>query len=173
MLRIEGKETVHFEAKLARGGLPRSLWETYSAFANSDGGEILLGIEERPDKTLREALVNCLVNADYDLPRGVVVVRNRDGWALSNPGGFRVPIATAMSGGISDPRNATLLKMFSLIDIGERSGHGIPMIDASWKAQDWPAIECREEFAPERTTIILMMPERVKHRGKAAIKKRR
>ena len=27
MLRIESRETVHFEAKLARGGLPRSLWE--------------------------------------------------------------------------------------------------------------------------------------------------
>ena len=27
MLRIESRETVHFEAKLARGGLPQSLWE--------------------------------------------------------------------------------------------------------------------------------------------------
>ena len=52
MLRIDSRETVHFEAKLARGGLPRSLWETYSAFANTDGGTIALGVKERPDKTL-------------------------------------------------------------------------------------------------------------------------
>lgn len=44
-------ERITLECKAAQGGLPNSLWNSYSAFANTIGGTILLGIEEHLKET--------------------------------------------------------------------------------------------------------------------------
>lgn len=44
-------ERVMLECKLAKAEVPKSVWETYSAFANTIGGLILLGVEEHKKET--------------------------------------------------------------------------------------------------------------------------
>ena len=41
-------EHIHLECKKAETKLPGAVWETYSSFANTDGGVILFGVEEHP-----------------------------------------------------------------------------------------------------------------------------
>ena len=43
-------EQINFETKKAENTIPKSVWETYSAFANTIGGYILLGISEENGK---------------------------------------------------------------------------------------------------------------------------
>ena len=54
--QLELKENHEYECKLAANGLPVSMWETYSSFANTDGGTIFLGIKEHRDSFTVEGL---------------------------------------------------------------------------------------------------------------------
>jgi len=51
-------ESADWEFKSAKGGFPASVWETYSAMANTDGGTIVLGISEATEGFLVEGLKN-------------------------------------------------------------------------------------------------------------------
>ena len=96
-----------------------------------------------------------MINADYYGRQGLVIIKKKDIITLSNPGGFRIDVDAAKSGGVSDPRNSTLIKMFNLINIGERAGSGIPNIFSVWKKQGWSAPVINETFDPDRITLSL------------------
>ena len=73
-------------------------------------------------------------------------------------------------GGISDPRNKVLLKMFNLVDVGERAGSGVPNIFNTWADEDWVEPVIEEQFNPYRT--ILMLDFKKSDRKKVTEKKR-
>jgi ATP-dependent DNA helicase RecG len=102
LVQLDWTEGDDLEFKSAQGGLPKSLWETYSAMANSHGGVILLGVEDngrvsgvREPKKLKKAFwdtvnnrgkVNLNLCSDADLAE----VPNPSGLILA----IRVPQAT-------------------------------------------------------------------------------
>lgn len=104
---------------------------------------------------VREALINSIVNADYYAQGGIVIIKKAGELSISNPGSFRIDISDAKSGGVSDPRNSGLMKMFALINIGRRSGSGIPSIFRLWRELSLKEPIITESFAPERITLSL------------------
>ena len=117
------------------------------------GGE---RIDDTPvHEALREALANCLINTDFYGVRGVVIRKEPDKLILENPGYIRTGKVQMRKGGESDPRNKALMKMFNLINIGERAGSGVPNIFNVWGDEGWVEPVIEEQFDPDRTILSL------------------
>ena len=95
---------------------------------------------------LREAVVNALVNADYRITGGISIELRPRKFIVRNPGTFRIPLDVAMDGGISDPRNRMLAKMFMLIGISEIAGSGMLRMRESCRSNGFPNPEIEESF---------------------------
>ena len=107
---------------------------------------------------VREALVNCLVNADFYQGWSVVIEKYPEKIVMSNPGTIITGKNQMLKGGISQPRNKGLFKMFNLIGLGEHAGSGVPDIYKAWRdgGFDKPIVE--EYFGsgkPDRTVLTL------------------
>ena len=75
---------------------------------------------------------------------------------MENPGYIRTGREQMLKGGISDPRNKALMKMFNMIGIGERAGSGVPDIYAVWDSQGWREPVIEEQYNPDRTILTLV-----------------
>ena len=75
---VAKSENAAVEFKLAKGGVPADFWPSYSAFANTDGGTIILGVREKDDKREIEGL------ADTENVFALVRIGERSGMGLSS-----------------------------------------------------------------------------------------
>ena len=53
------------------------------------------------------------------------------------------------------------MKMFNLINIGERAGSGVPNIFNVWEDEEWEEPEIIEKFDPDRTVLVLSFIKKV------------
>lgn len=102
-----------------------------------------------------EAFANCLINADYYAPGGISVVSAPAHISFSNPGSFRIRKESAYAGGISDPRNTIIFRIFKYMNIGKGRGGGIQNLFSVWRRRGFSAPEIREQFQPDRITVLL------------------
>ena len=113
-------------------------------------------IDDTPvHRAIRECLANTLIHADFAGRRGIVIEKRFRHVVFANPGTFRIPISTAISGGTSNARNDVLFNLFALVEIGEKLGTGLVQLFALWKEHQWPAPQFQEQWNPERTILTL------------------
>ncbi|MFN0095359.1 MAG: helix-turn-helix domain-containing protein, partial [Dehalococcoidia bacterium] len=79
--RLTENESLQIEFKDARGGLPRSIWETVSAFANTEGGWVILGVNDKRE-------IVGVPNPEHQVDELHSQSRNRQiiSWAAFGPG---------------------------------------------------------------------------------------
>lgn len=121
-------------------------------------------VDETPQHdAVREALVNCLVNTDFYQGWSVVIEKYPEKIVMANPGTIITGRKQMLKGGISQPRNKGLFKMFNLIGLGEHAGSGVPDIFKAWSdaGLNEPVVE--EKFGsgnPDRTILTLPLVSR-------------
>lgn len=113
-------------------------------------------IDDTPQhKAVREGLTNALVHADYYGRTGVVAIRRPKTVEFSNPGCLRLPVEVVEGGGVSDPRNKTLMTMFNLIGKGDKAGSGFDVFRGAAVYANVAEAELVEYLDPDRTKLTL------------------
>lgn len=129
--------------------------------------------ETHVHEALREALVNTLVHADHSSSRPITVIKRLDAFVFFNPGRLRIPREALYQGGVSDPRNPNVQKMFQMLGLGEKAGSGFQKILRAWREQHWLTPLVAENSALEMTRVWLplasMIPGDVEQELRAAV----
>ncbi|WP_370589507.1 ATP-binding protein [Tychonema sp. LEGE 07203] len=120
--------------------------------------------ETHVHEALREALVNTLIHADHQSTRPLIITKYKNGFSFSNPGRLRISLQQLYEGGVSDPRNPNLQKMFQMLGLGEKAGSGFGKMIRAWIEQQWfPLVS--EKLELEMTLVglpmVSMIPENV------------
>jgi ATP-dependent DNA helicase RecG len=113
--------------------------------------------ETHVHEALREALVNSLIHADHQSSRPIKIIKFKSSFFFLNPGCLRISLQQLYDGGISDPRNPNLQKMFQMLGLSEKAGSGFGKILRAWKEQQWFTPLVSEKLDLDMTLVALPM----------------
>lgn len=142
------REDSRLEVKSAKGGLPNSLWESYSAFANSEGGVIVLGVKENPDGSF---FVEGLKDAHKLLKDFWNMVNNRQKVSCN------ILTDSMVYSESIDGKDVIVINVLAMVEYGERAGSGLQGIFKTWEAvyHCSPNLEITTLSGIDRTTLSL------------------
>ncbi len=115
-------------------------------------------IDETPAHVaVREALINCLVHAQYGGSRRINVFKTPKGIRMSNPGTLLVSPSQFYEGGMSETRNPALQRMFGLIGKSDKAGSGVDKILKGWREANWRSPYIEETGRPDKVELFMPM----------------
>lgn len=108
-------------------------------------------------KAIREAFINSMIHADYNIQGTIKIIRKKDKYEFYNPGNLKIDKEDIFRGGNSKSRNPKLQLMFRMIGLGENAGSGFPAILSAWNEQQWRIPELDEDINLNQVCLNLWM----------------
>lgn len=125
----------------------------------TDASGMIHGSRNEITESVNEAIVNALVHAWYGASATVRVIVKPDEILVTNPGSMLVDHDVAIAGGESEPRNPTLLKIFTFIGAGDRAGSGLCKIWSVWSKLSPHTPRLVEKHNPATVSLTLPLSE--------------
>lgn len=115
-------------------------------------------VDETPaHRSIREALTNTLVHANYLLIGSILIKIEPDRILMRNPGRMLVSIEEYYAGSRSKCRNPLLQNMFRFLGFGEKAGSGADIIAQGWAENHWARPTISETLIPGETELVLTL----------------
>lgn len=113
-------------------------------------------IDQKPaHKSIREALVNCIIHTTYGSIARIVVNCYPNEIVFSNPGTMLVSQRQFFTGGQSVCRNQSLQVMFSLLGVGDQAGSGGDVILHGWQEENLRTPYIIESDRPDKVELFM------------------
>lgn len=107
------------------------------------------------EEVLRESLCNAFTNYSPFLAGGILFLKQQDGYTIRNAGRLKVGLEQALKGGISDPRNRSLMSLFRHLGISDAGGTGITNIFSKCHRCSLPDPVLEEDKSLNQTILTI------------------